>query len=86
MSAPSGPLKERRLEFQSQARLALARGDIRRDHKPLLERAAQSGNDDRGQKKKGNTTDRLHSVDVVLIEPLDDLGHIGLVIMPTTKG
>ena len=44
-------------------------------NKPLLERAAQSGNDDQGQKKNGNGADRLHSVDVVLIEPLDDLGH-----------
>ena len=47
-------------------------------NKPLLERPTQSGNNDRGQKDNGNGTDRLHSVDVVLIEPLDDLGHAGL--------
>jgi hypothetical protein len=46
--------------------------------KPLVEKPAQYGNNDRSQEENDNGTDRIHSVDVVLVEPLDDLSHADL--------
>ena len=46
--------------------------------KPLVEKPAQYGNDDQSQEENDESTDRIHGVDVVLVEPLDDLVHADL--------
>jgi len=43
--------------------------------KPPIEKSAQYENDDRSKKENGNSNDRIYNVNVVLIEPIDDLGH-----------
>jgi hypothetical protein len=45
---------------------------------PLPEKSAQYGNNDPRQKENGNSTNCAYRANVVLIEPLDDLGHAGL--------
>ena len=44
----------------------------------LVENPAQYGNDDRSKDENDNSTDGIHSIDVVLVEPLDDVGHADL--------